>query len=71
MKKPTIYLVWMDGEDEQYYNQYFTMADAVSDNGDGVEIYSATPKYRGKFKSKTAIVKIKQRKRRIKNGKTA
>lgn len=69
MKKPMLYLVWMDGEDEQYYNQYQTIGEAISDNGDGVEIYSARPVYRGRFKSKVAIVKIK--KRRNKNGKTA
>lgn len=57
-----LFLVWMDGEDEQYYNQYSSLEDAVSSEGDGVEVFTATPVSLGKFERSVKIVKSKKQK---------
>lgn len=57
-----MYLVWMDGVDEQYYNQYFTLEDAVSGHSDGVEVFIADIKFLGNFERSFKIVKSKTKK---------
>lgn len=59
----TIYLVWMGLEGEQYYNQYFSLEEAVSDNDENVDIYQANLKVLGQFKVVMKLVKKKQSKR--------
>lgn len=66
-KEAKVYLVWQEDPNDEttrYWNQYATLEDAVSENGDGCEVYLAEPKFIGRFKSKAEIVKIKRRKRR-------
>lgn len=68
MADKKIYLVWQDGEDEQYYNIYHSVDDAVAsehddwENGE-VEVLEATPKCLGLFKLKTTTVKAKRKKK--------
>lgn len=64
-----LYLVWKDGEDEQYYNQYFSLEDAVSEEGDGVEVLQAKLTPIGAYKRSVRIVKTKKSKQV--NNKTA
>ena len=52
-----LYLVWQDGEDEQYYNQYFSLKDAVSGEVEGAEIFKANVKLLGAFEIVTKLVK--------------
>ena len=62
--RPTeTYLVWMDGDDEQYYNLYTSLKDAVIEN-EGIEIFKADLKSLGKFEAvvQTKLKKIKKQK---------
>ncbi len=52
-----LYLVWQDGEDEQYYNQYTDLVDAVSSEGTDVEIFKADIKSVGTYELITKLVK--------------
>lgn len=64
-----MYLIKMTDDndpDNRYWNQFETLEDAVSEGGDGTEVYYAEPKLLGKFKRKAEIVKIKSRKKRKK-----
>lgn len=61
-----IYMVWQGGENEQFFNQFETIEDAVYSEGDVAEVYVAEPKYLGKFKRKVEMVKIKKRKKKTK-----
>jgi hypothetical protein len=68
----TMYMVWMDGDDEQYFNQYWTLEDAVSENPNE-EILEASFKSLGQFKLqvKKVLKKIKKTNKESSNGKTA
>ena len=64
---PKQFLVRNEEEpDSPYWEMYDSVEDAVSANGDGTEVYVAEPKFLGKFKRKVELVKIKQRKRKVK-----
>lgn len=63
------YLVWQgyDNEDEQYFNYYDTLNDAVTcESGDAedgeVEVFEANIKLLGIYKSKSVVVKKKAKK---------
>ncbi len=61
MKKgEKFFVVFMDGQDEQFYNQYDTLVDAVTDNEDPVEVFEVTPKSLGKFEAVAQPVKLKR-----------
>lgn len=67
-KNDKIFLVWAEPErdtlDDAYWEQYETLEDAVSANGDDTEVWAAYPTRLGKFKRKTEIVKeVKKRKK--------
>lgn len=51
------YGVWIEGE--SYWNQYESIADAVSDIGDGAFVYEMTPRPLGKYKREVSLVKLK------------
>ena len=57
-KGEKIYLVWQDGEDENYYNQYESLEDAVSSEEEPVEVFEADLKSLGQFRMQTKVVKI-------------
>ncbi len=57
--KEKVFLVWQDGVDQQFWNQYESLEDAVSDNQE-VEIYEAIPKLLGKFKVVAQKLKVKK-----------
>lgn len=59
-RQKELYLVWQDGVDEQFYNQYFTLTDAVSDSESGTEIFKADLKSLGSFELVTKVVKTKK-----------
>lgn len=60
------YAVWQKNEQEPYWNYYDTLEDAVSENGDGCEVFVFEGRLLGKFKRKVELVKIKRRKKRTK-----
>jgi hypothetical protein len=64
-----VYLVWMGGEDEQYYNQYFSLSDAVTSNEEDTEILVADVRSLGRFKVVVKLVKNKKRSKRSKGKK--
>jgi predicted DNA-binding protein YlxM (UPF0122 family) len=58
----TQYFVWDDGSDdveEQNWNVYDSIEDAVDGNREGVEVFEAKLKSIGKWKKKTTVVKTK------------
>lgn len=64
-KEQPLYLVWYVEPNEpeiKYFTQYNSIEDAVSEHGDGCEVYVAYPKRLGKFKRKVEMIKIKARK---------
>jgi hypothetical protein len=61
-KNKNIYLVWQDGEDEQYWNQYESLIDAVTGEPDGAEIFEALPKSIGRYELQTKLKKSKKAK---------
>lgn len=65
-KQNKVYLVWADGEDEQYWNQFDSLEEAVTYEGGSapVEVYVATPKRIGRFKRKHVLIRVKNRKKR-------
>lgn len=54
-----LYLVWMDGEDEQFYEQYEDLKDVVMSYDAPVQVYEATPKFLGTFTGSTEV-KVKK-----------
>lgn len=58
-----IYLVWNDDVDEQFWSLYDSIADAISDKGNGCEVFLAKPKRLGNFKSVNKIIKVTKRKK--------
>lgn len=65
MKGSKIYLVF-DDSDGNYWQQFKSLEDAVSECGDGCEVWCAIPYLLGKFKCKAEIVKIKQPGKKVK-----
>jgi hypothetical protein len=69
-KKNKLYLVWCqeqeDDVDSGFWNQYTSLEDAVSTEGDSVEVFIATPKRLGKFKRAVKTIRIKTRKKKVK-----
>lgn len=63
-KPKELYLVWMDGDDEQYYSQYSSLKDAVIEN-EGAEIFKASTKSLGRFQ---AVVQTKLKKAKKQKG---
>ena len=58
-----LFLVWQDDEnDGQYYNQYTSLTDAVSQEGSGAEIFKASLESLGSFKLVTKVVKKSRKK---------
>lgn len=58
-----LFLVWKDDPNEQFYNQYDSLEDAVCDegeNGDAVEVFHVVPKSLGIFRKSYKIVKAKK-----------
>lgn len=70
MKNPNhmpkkLYLVWVLDEPThecEYYNQYETLEDAVSAEGDNCKVYVANIKYLGTYKKSVKIIKSKKEK---------
>lgn len=65
-KKQKLYLVWNEPgstDETGYYDQYASIEDAVSDHGDGTEVFAAEPHLIGRFRRKVAVMKIKARKK--------
>lgn len=60
-----LFLVWMDGEDEQFYNQYFSLTDAVASEGSGVEVFKADLTSLGSFELVTKLKKTKKSKKKV------
>lgn len=60
MKPNKLYLVWQ--ENDQFFNQYDTLEDAVSDNGDNTEVYIADIRKLGVFNRQVSVVKVKKKK---------
>jgi hypothetical protein len=61
MRRPKeLFLVWQDGEDEQLYNQYWSLAEAVSGEGESAEIFEAKLTSLGYYKLVTKTVKTKK-----------
>ena len=58
-----LFLVWMNGDDEQYYNQYFSLTDAVASEGSNAEIFKADLTSLGSFELVTKLKKTKQKKK--------
>lgn len=52
-----LYLVWQDEGDVQFYNQYFSLEDAVAGEGESAEIFRANIEYMGQYKLVTKLVK--------------
>jgi hypothetical protein len=66
MKKMKLFFVWDDSssnEIDHFWMHYDSLEDAVSDRGDGCEVFTAELKRLGHFKRKAEIVKIKARKK--------
>lgn len=51
-----LYLVWQDGEDEQFYNQYFSLRDAVASEEDA-EIFKANLEPMGQYRLVTKLIR--------------
>lgn len=61
MAKPKeLFLVWQDGADEQYFNQYYNLLDAVTSEPEPCEVYKANVNYLGHFKSAVKVLKAKK-----------
>ncbi len=58
------YCVIDESSDEPFWKSYDSVEDAVSDNGDGTEVWVTEPRFLGKFKRKVEMVKIKRRRRK-------
>ena len=58
-----LYLVWQGAEDEQFYNQYTSLVDAVSSEEKGALIFKANLESLGSFELITKLVKNKKRKK--------
>lgn len=73
MKKTKLYFIWEeDPNDEQaggYWCSFQSLEDAVSQGGDGVEVFTAELRRLGRFRRKAEIVKIKSRKKILKKSK--
>lgn len=62
-----VFMVW-EGDDsqEKYWNQYETLEDAVSDKGDGVDVYVAEPRFLGRYKRSVNVLKVPRGKKKLK-----
>lgn len=58
-----VYLVWQDGVDEQFYNQYFSLEDAVSSESKDAEIFRADLVSLGSFELKVTKKLVKKTKK--------
>lgn len=61
-----LFLVWtseVDCDGCGYFEQYFSLAEAVENNEEGTEIFKATVTSIGCFKLLTKVVKAKKRKK--------
>lgn len=56
-----LYLVWQGGEDEQFYSQYTSLTDAVSNEDKDAEILKADLTSLGTFELVTKVVKKKSK----------
>lgn len=64
-KAPQIqYAVWQTEDDEGYYAVYNTLADAVSYEGDGCEVFKCEYKSLGTFKRDVQIIKVPKKKKK-------
>lgn len=62
MKKGAIiYLVWVQEADGGFWNQYESVEDAVSDQGEGTEVYSCVPQFLGCYERKVLLIKSKKK----------
>lgn len=59
-KKKQIFMVWQREEEHgcSYWNQYPTLEDAVSENGDGTEVWVAEPRRLGSYRRSVEIQRI-------------
>lgn len=67
-KNKEFFVVWQGGADEQFWNQYDSLEDAVSNEGGKcVEVFSCTPKALGLYDSDVKIVlkKSKTKKEKV------
>lgn len=63
-----MYLVWEENEGEGgsgFWGQYDTLEDAVSDKGDGCEVFTAEPTRLGTFRRSVEIVRVPARKKQV------
>lgn len=56
-----LFMVWQEADASQYFNQYTTIEDAVSSEGDNCEVWVAEPKYLGTFCRDVRVVKSKRK----------
>jgi hypothetical protein len=66
MKQYAIWSADTNDHDAGYWNLFDSIEDAVSEGGDGTEVFVIEPRRLGKFKRKVEMVKIPQRKRKSK-----
>jgi len=64
-KQKPVYLVWQDGEDLEFWNQYESLNDAVSSEEEPVEVYRAQPRLVGKFKKAAKLIRVKERSKKM------
>lgn len=56
-KSKDLYLVWQDGEDEQFYSQYDSLEDAVMSEPEGNRIMKASLTYVGQYEVVTKLIR--------------
>lgn len=61
-KNGKLFLVWQSGENEQFWNQYDSLENAVLSEGDGTEVFEATVKSLGVYERSVKFVKSKKEK---------
>lgn len=66
MNKQELFLVWETkrGTEDGYFLQYDSLEKAVSNHGDGIEIYHAVPKLLGTYTTTVRLVKNKKGKKK-------
>jgi len=62
-RQKELFLVWQGGADEQFYNQYESLVDAVSSEEEGTEIFEAKLTSLGSYRLVTKMIKEKKSKK--------
>jgi len=61
-----LFVVWQDGEDEQFYNQYLSLLEAAKEEGPEAEIFKASLESVGSYDLVTKLVRPKKAAKRKK-----